>query len=93
MRRKFWIIISILSALISGMFLYEGGRLFFWFHDRRGGFVVLISGIAVFVLFVRGVWRSIQLDQERISHENLTQIQQNWDSMMIWLPQRRKNRV
>lgn len=69
MRRKFWIIISILSALISGMFLYEGGRLFFWFHDRRGGFVVLISGIAVFVLFVRGVWRSIQLDQERISHE------------------------
>lgn len=57
MRRKFWIVISILSALISGMFLYEGGKLLFWFQDRRGGFVVLMAGIAVFILFVRGVWR------------------------------------
>ena len=57
MRRKFWIVISMLSALISGMFLYEGGKLLFWFQDRRGGFVVLMAGIAVFILFVRGVWR------------------------------------
>lgn len=69
MRRKFWIIISIFSALASGMFLYEGGKLFFWFRDRRGGLVVLMAGIAVFVLFVRGVWRSIQLDEGRISRE------------------------
>lgn len=69
MRRKMWIIISILSALVSGMFLYEGGKIFFWFHDRRGGFVVLTAGVAVFVLFVRSVWRIMQLDQERILRE------------------------
>lgn len=69
MRRKFWIIISILTALISGMFLYEGGKIFFWFRDRRGGLTVLIAGILVLVLFVRGVWRSIRLDEEYISRE------------------------
>ena len=69
MRRKIWIIISILTALISGMFLYEGGKIFFLFRDRRGGLTVLIAGILVLVLFVRGVWRSIRLDEEYISRE------------------------
>ena len=43
---------GIVSAFLSGMFLYEGGKLFFWFYDRRGGVIVLAAGCAVFILFI-----------------------------------------
>lgn len=52
MRKILWLLSGIVSAFLSGMFLYEGGKLFFWFQDRREGTVVLAAGCAVFVLFV-----------------------------------------
>lgn len=41
MKKILWLISGIVSAFLSGMFLYEGGKLFFWFHDRRGGVMIL----------------------------------------------------
>lgn len=52
MRKILWMISGIVSAFLSGMFLYEGGKLFFWFYDRRGGVIVLAAGCAVFILFI-----------------------------------------
>ena len=60
MRKILWMISGIVSAFLSGMFLYEGGKLFFWFYDRRGGVIVLAAGCAVFILFI---WSMIRFSE------------------------------
>ncbi len=50
--KKVWMILSVISALISGMLIYEGAVLFLRYTDRRMGLLVAASGAAVAVLFV-----------------------------------------
>ncbi len=64
MKKILWLLSGIVSAFLSGMFLYEGGKLFFWFQDRRGGALVLAAGCAVFVLFVWSMIRFFGEDSE-----------------------------
>lgn len=44
MLKKLWIIVSILMAGAAGLFLYEGGKLLLWYHDRRLGILILAAG-------------------------------------------------
>lgn len=51
-------ILSVFSALICGMFLYEGAVLFFRYTDRRMGLLVAACGAAAAVLFVFCIFES-----------------------------------
>lgn len=56
--KKGWMILSVISALISGMLIYEGAVLFLRYTDRRMGLLVAASGAAVAVLFVFCIFES-----------------------------------
>lgn len=56
--KKVWMILSVFSALICGMFLYEGAVLFFRYTDRRMGLLVAACGAAAAVLFVFCIFES-----------------------------------
>lgn len=51
MVKKIWAVLGAVTALVAGMFLYEGGKLLFWYHDKATGITVLTAGIMVAVLF------------------------------------------
>lgn len=51
MAKKIWGVISVLTVLAAGFFLYNGGKLLFWYHDRRQGILILASGLAMCVLY------------------------------------------
>lgn len=56
--KKGWMITGIISALISGMLMYEGAVLFLRYADRKMGLLIAVSGAAVAVLFVFCVFES-----------------------------------
>ena len=56
--KKGWMILGAVSALISGMLIYEGAVLFLRYTDRRMGLLIAVSGAAVAVLFVFCIFES-----------------------------------
>ena len=70
--KKGWMILSVISALISGMLIYEGAVLFLRYMDRRMGLLVAVSGAAVAVLFVfcifesfcKSIWNKSTADED-----------------------------
>ncbi len=56
--KKGWMILSIISALISGMLIYEGAVLFLRYTDRRMGLLAAASGAAAAVLFIFCIFES-----------------------------------
>ncbi len=65
MKKIFWTIVCAVSAFVSGMFLYEGGKLFLWYGDRRQGLAVLLAGAAVAVLYFWGIYRIFKTEEGR----------------------------
>lgn len=51
MVKKIWSVLGAVTALVAGTFLYEGGKLLFWYRDKATGIPVLIAGMMVAVLF------------------------------------------
>lgn len=58
MKKTLWMAFGTCAALTAGMFLYEGGVLFFGYHDRRMGVYVLASGILVTSSFLWSLYKS-----------------------------------
>ena len=78
--KKGWMILGAVSALISGMLIYEGAVLFLRYTDRRMGLLIAVSGAAVAVLFVFCIFESFSRrfrnkngtdDSARCSEEDL----------------------
>lgn len=57
MMKKIWACISIITALVTGAFTYQGGKLLFWYQDRRSGILILVSAAAAGVLFIYSIWQ------------------------------------
>lgn len=66
--KKIWLVLSFLSALITGMLLYEGAVLFFRYMDRKMGLLVAASGAAVAVLFVFCIFESFNTGTWKIGN-------------------------
>ena len=70
--KKMWMILSVISTLISGMLIYGGTVLFLRYMDRRMGLLVAVSGAAVAVLFVfcifesfcKSIWNKSTADED-----------------------------
>lgn len=58
MAKKIWFLISIITAMTAGNFIFQSIILLFRYHERRQGIFLLISGLAVGALYVWGVCRS-----------------------------------
>lgn len=56
--KKVWMVLSVISALVSGMLIYEGAVLFLRYTDRRMGLLVAASGAAAAVLFIFCIFES-----------------------------------
>ena len=37
MAKKIWICVSVITVMLTGFFLFNGGKLLFGYGDRRGG--------------------------------------------------------
>lgn len=55
--KKVWACISIIAALITGAFAYQGGKLLFVYQDKRLGLLILVSAAAAGVLFIYSIWQ------------------------------------
>lgn len=51
MRRKIWFCISAVTAVIAAEFLFQSGVLLVRYHERRQGIFLLMSGLAVGMLY------------------------------------------
>lgn len=51
MAKKIWICVSVIMVLITGFFLFNGGKLLFVYDDRRVGILTLMSGVMTGVLY------------------------------------------
>lgn len=70
MKKILWLIVGIAAAFLSGMYLYEGGKLFFWYRDYRLGLLTMAAGCAVFPLFVWSMMRFYGIFSESSAWEN-----------------------
>lgn len=56
--KRFWRVISIITALAAGTFLYEGGKLLLMFRDLRVGGIVIAAGLLEVLAFVWSTYKS-----------------------------------
>ncbi len=74
MAKKIWICVSVITVMLTGFFLFNGGKLLFGYGDRRGGILTLMSGVMTGALYAVSVWEGFRkADSEEHTAEKIWQ--------------------
>ena len=58
--KRFWRVISIITALAAGTFLYDGGKLLLIYRDMRVGCFTIAAGLLEVLVFVWFTYKSYE---------------------------------